>query len=153
MTLYLTNWSKARDPAFAGSGTRWTAMAHPRRWERGEGRVASLAPLHDSVRGLLASALAERAVGVMDGLEMAAYRAAFLARLDAYDLRPGSMRAYRWDTMRDGEPVKDGDAVCCACSVRDRAAGRCHLAFAVPAMVRAGWDVVMDGKPLKLENA
>jgi hypothetical protein len=45
--------------------------------------------------------------------------------------------------------VKSGDTVCCACARSERAAGRCHLAWAVPFLVRAGWRVVLDGEEVR----
>lgn len=41
--------------------------------------------------------------------------------------------------------VADGDTLCCTCSKEEAAAGRCHRAWAAPFLVRAGWNVVLDG--------
>lgn len=42
--------------------------------------------------------------------------------------------------------VFDGDTLCCACSVAEARAGRCHRTWAAPFLVRAGWRVVLDGE-------
>lgn len=47
-TLYLSNWSSARTPGHHGPGRKLCAMAAPRRWEFGDGRVRMVAPdAHD----------------------------------------------------------------------------------------------------------
>ena len=151
MTLYLSNFSSRRTPGAHGPGRVWTIMANPRQWERGIGRVAAVAPLGDALRPLLAAALAERRAGT-SGPAAAAYRSAFDARLDIPDLLPGHLRGYTWEAMRDGEPVADGDTLCCACSVAHARAGECHRAWAAPHLARAGWSVVLDGRPFNLET-
>jgi len=41
--------------------------------------------------------------------------------------------------------VADGDTLCCACSVAEARAGRCHRTWAAQFLVRAGWRVILDG--------
>ena len=42
--------------------------------------------------------------------------------------------------------VGDDDTLCCACSVAESRAGRCHRAWAAPFLHAAGWRVVLDGR-------
>jgi hypothetical protein len=150
-TLYLTNWSS---PALHGPGRKWTAMAEPRAWEWGAGRVRALTPLTSEVR----PALAERRAKVSDGPAFRSYRTDFTNRLTDWEigrgLQPGSLVATVGDDIggvaSPGRypPLADGDTVCCACARAERAAGRCHLAWAVPFLTRAGWRVILDGQPV-----
>jgi hypothetical protein len=158
-TLYLSNWSSHRTPGMHGPGRKWTIMADPRHFERGEGRVESLAPLGSRLHRLLRAALADRG----NVATMEAYRAAFDAametRLAGGLLSPERGTGYRLDgrLWAMGAPghmtalpgltcrVEDGDSLLCACSRDEAAAGRCHRAWAAPWLLRAGWRVVLDG--------
>lgn len=145
-TIYLSNWSSYRTPGMHGPGRKWTIMASPRAWERGEGRVAALAPITETLRPLVDAALAERRFSTIGGPALDTYRAAYGAWLrDCPTLTPGFLRAYRWDAMRHGDLVEDGATLCCACAVREALEGRCHRAWAAPFLVRAGWRVILDG--------
>lgn len=154
-TLHLTNWSSRK---LHGPGRKFTIMAKPRAWEHGEGTVRALAPMSSALRPLMEKALADRS----DTDAMNAYRWAYEARLvhGAPLLRPygvGDDTGYYLDyAASPGEKralvcaVSDGDTLCCACSVAEARAGRCHRTWAAPFLVRAGWRVVLDGEDVRL---
>lgn len=130
-TIYLSNWSSARTPGHHGPGRKLTIMAAPRRWEHGAGPVPQLTPEESDVRAAKSGAMS---------VEM--YREVYEQRLRGEDLRPGPL----WTRTDDWqESVRDGDTLCCACSRDAAAAGRCHRVWAAPALVRAGWRVILDG--------
>lgn len=137
-TLYLSNWSSHRTPGMHGPGRKWTIMANPRAWERGEGAVRWLTPNTDDLLTVKAGNM-----GVDE------YRLRCETRWDscAGGHRPGVLRAIFPEVRRAGRlvVVEDGDTLCCACSVAEARAGRCHRTWAAPFLVRAGWRVVLDG--------
>lgn len=135
-TIYLSNWSSHRTPGAHGPGRKFTIMAVPRPWEHGDGRVTDLAPLYGMEPRLLRVALDGRHAD-----DVAAYRLALEARWDDTALGPGSL----WTEGGLRVEVVDGDTLCCACSVAEARAGRCHRAWAAPFLVRAGWRVILDG--------
>lgn len=146
-TLYLSNWSSHRTANAHGPGRKWTAMAEPRAWEWGAGRVRALTPELGDPDGLLRAALAERRAATIaldeDGPAMRAYRANYIGGLVVADLAPGVLHAAAGGGMFPA--VADGDTVCCACAVAERAAGRCHLAWSAPFLHQSGWRVMLDG--------
>ena len=132
-TIHLTNWSSRK---LHGPGRLLTIMAAPRQWERGAGSVPLLEPdigdLLDVRRGQLT---------IDDYREHT--EGDILRRLERGALSPGVLSVSR---AADGVGVVvDGDTLCCACSREDAAAGRCHRVWAAPALVRAGWRVILDG--------
>jgi len=147
MTLYLSNWSSYRTPGMHGPGRKLTIMARPRAWEVGDGRVPNLIP-SGPIADLMAFALAERAAGSGTSA-MEAYRAAYCDTLDRglVALRPRHLSAFPGGGMGGGLSfdVDDGDTLCCACSVAEARAGRCHRTWCSPFLVRAGWRVILDG--------
>jgi hypothetical protein len=80
---------------------------------------------------------------------MATYRAALEVRWEREDLSPSSLLVF--NTVGLGR-VQPGDILCCSCSAKDALAGKCHRAWAAPFLVRAGWDVVLDGQPFTLSE-
>ena len=140
-TLHLTNASSRR---LHGPGRVWTIMARPRTWERGIGRVAALSPIV-ALTPLMQAAIAERKAGIDGGPALAVYRSAFDARLAIMDLRPGHIHGYLWEGMGSGTLLESGDTLICACSRAEAAAGRCHRSWCAPALVAAGWRVILDG--------
>lgn len=147
-TLHLTNWSSGR---LHGPGRRFTIMARPRTWEMGEGCVVALKPSGLVIVGLLQRALEDRT----DEAAMRAYREAYEAVLSSAVavLRPRRLTAFGYGTGMGGglgTEVGDGDTLCCACSVAEARAGRCHRSWAAPFLVRAGWRVVLDGEEVGL---
>ena len=118
-------------------------MLRPRAWERGHGVIHALTPL--GLDRELTSALAERNGGA-PGPALAHYRGGSETRVQSFAgaalLNPGKLWAQSGVNAVD---VTDGDTLCCACSVAEARAGRCHRAWAAPFLVRAGWRVVLDG--------
>ena len=142
-TIYLSNWSSARTPGHHGPGRKLTIMAAPRAWERGVGRVSTLTPVLSDLRNAQKGRLSPEE-----------YRRRFeldLRRAMPDAMSPGALlidaEADDWEGI-GGHPsrvVRDGDTLCCACSRDAAAAGRCHRVWAAPALVRAGWRVILDG--------
>lgn len=98
--IYLSNWSSHRTPGHHGpSGRKFTIMARPRAWERGDGHVPPLLP-NGPFEQLMAAAVAERKAGD-ETTAMEAYRSAFRDHLGACtDLAPLRLLAL---TTRDIE--------------------------------------------------
>lgn len=147
-TLYLSNWSSHKTPGMHGPGQKFTIMARPREWEHGGGRVPTLIPA-GPVLALMDRALDERRSG-SGTVALDTYREAYCAALDVAraGLRPGRMMVLpRGPGMGGGLPSNlwDGDTLCCACSVAEARAGRCHRTWAAPFLAAAGWTVILDG--------
>lgn len=144
-TLYLSNWSSHRTPGMHGPGRKFTIMARPRAWERGVGALAALVPPVSAQR-MLPDLLKDRHTGSASLLGDV-YRTLCEGHFDARaaHLYPGALVAYDADGFTT--PAEDGDTLCCACSVAEARAGRCHRTWAAPFLVRAGWRVVLDGQP------
>lgn len=68
-TLHLTNWSSRR---LHGPGRRWSIMARPRHWERGDGTCIPLTPLGPPAV-LLDLLVKQRQAGTMDPALLARY--------------------------------------------------------------------------------
>ena len=147
-TLYLAGL-QAR--TLHGPGRKLCAMALPRRWEHGDGRVSVAAPFEDDLRAVQATG------------NLAAYRAACerrwsaFAEMGRYD--PGvlylvSVASGEEDGRAHTRPVADGDTLFCACAAPDspRRTHPCHLEILAPFLVRAGSDVVLWGRRMTLET-
>ena len=127
-------------------GASWCAMGRPREWERSDGRVEPLTPLPDAVTRKNSGAITSTV-----------FRAMFDNRLRSHvemgHLVPGVLAAKPWSSkipFLDPDPeavvVADGDILWCACG-RDKAlAGRCHLAWTIPFLLRSGWIVDLFGQ-------
>lgn len=140
-TLYLSNWSSYRTPGMHGPGRKFTIMARPRLWEHGEGVVIALTP-----QGFEVSAM-QKAVADRNDTEAASnYREMIEARWTNGSVFPMAMPPKQLLAFADGPLyVESGDTLCCACSVAEARAGRCHRTWAAPFLVRAGWRVILDG--------
>lgn len=146
MTLTLSNWSSHRSPGHHGPGRTLCGMTAPRSWEKGDGRVFSVAPdvdlLHQVKRGEIGHDLY---------FERYAHRLAHPG--DEVGYGPGQLRIHNpGDTHPWGDGrVADGDTICCACA-RPGSPKRthpCHLEWLAPHLVRAGWEtVVLYGREL-----
>jgi hypothetical protein len=110
-------------------------MAHPRPWERGDGRVLTLAPVGNDRMQLRN--------GQISPVE---YFQRFTRRTRP-PLGPGHLYATRGDTI-DVMNVAAGDTLCCACSRENAAVGCCHRVWAAELLRLAGWDVLLDGAEL-----
>ena len=134
-TIYLSNWSSHRTPGMHGPRRKFTIMANPRRWEHGDGEVSALVPPLEWVT--------EAKAGRLHIDNYAAWlRYRWTAAETAGLFRVGELEAHVAGRHIE---VVDGDTLCCACSVAEARAGRCHRAWAAPFLVRAGWRVVLDG--------
>ena len=135
-TLHLTNWASR---SLHGPGRRWTIMAAPRRFERGDGVVPDFTPPLSLLRQLKAERVTEDA-----------YFAELTRRWDAGWVRDGSnpfspRRLLASPALGEWVVVADGDSLLCSCSREKAAVGRCHRATAAPFLFRAGWRVILDG--------
>jgi len=142
------------------SGRTFTIMLRPRWFERGDGCVIELTP-HTAAEGaLLEQLLRARRRGDLDAMERegAQYRELLERRwslaLQAGRLAPGALGA--GVNQPEGgiglDLLRDGDALCCACSAAEAAAGRCHRVWAAPILARAGWSVTLEGVALDAES-
>jgi len=147
-TLYLAGL-QAR--TLHGPGRKLCAMALPRRWEHGDGRVAVAAPFEGDLRAVQSTG------------DLAAYRAAcerrWLTFAELGRFKPGvlclvSAASSEEDGRAHARPVADGDTLFCACAFPDspRRKHPCHLEIFAPFLVRAGLDVVLWGRRLTLET-
>lgn len=146
--LHLRSWAwvaarqRAQEwPPPGFSGRAYTIMALPRAWEHGDGRCATLVPQGEELEAMRTLVLVrQQGLDVPDLLQR--YRDLLSLRWSALELGPGQLQA---DTPAGPVALKEGDALCCACSADESLAGRCHRAMAAPWLVRAGWRVVLDG--------
>lgn len=138
-TLYLANFASLRrpDPAVVGTGRRWTAMARPRLWERGHGRVLGVSPPPDALRAVQAGTITPTRY-------FAVCRERFAAWASAGLLVPERLCGESADGWVDD--VADGDFIGCSCARDAALRGECHLFHAAPFLVRAGWRVVLHGQ-------
>ena len=141
-TLYLTNLSSRKHH---GPGRKVCAMANPRRFEQGDGRCSRLAPAKADLLAVQAGSM---------GLAEYRRRVEEHIRPDGpedYGLAPGGLRFDFEDADDQGyEPgvhLRDGDTLFCACARPGSSRRRhpCHIELLPPFLVRAGWDVRIDG--------
>lgn len=142
--VFLTNFASLKSGGHAGLGARLSIMAWPRNFERGDGFVRTLRPRTREELASLSLLLQERKSGALDDQTVARYRTWLEARwevaLDRGELAPRRLFAEVGPDHRV-VAVDDGDTLLCSC-----ARGQpCHRAWAAPFLVRAGWDVVLDG--------
>lgn len=146
-TIHLSHWGGHATPGAHGPGRKWSIMAIPRRWERGEGTVPLFVPDADDVRAVHDERITPEE-----------YRAKFLY-LVAFRLRkkspplgiaPGRLLA---ETPLDPVLVADGDTLLCACSAAKAKARMCHRVWSAAFLTLAGWDVVLDCERLQEEVA
>lgn len=114
-TLHLTNLSSR---AQHGPGHLWCAMALPRRWEHGDGRVAKAAPSEADLRDVMRGAISPD-----DYRALCVNRFGVFAEGDSY--APGKLRAVvpaakTADARAACRAVGDGDTLYCACPRPDR---------------------------------
>jgi len=132
--LHVTN-AASRKPPYRGPGRTWTIMAMPRAayGEYGEGPVPALVPEVGWVKAARAG-----------DVPLDEYRDLYTTRLREHldALRPGTLTA-------NGYPVEGGDTLICACSRAAAAQGRCHRVWAAEILREAGWEIVLDGRPIR----
>ena len=130
--LHVTN---AASRKLHGPGARYNIMARPRHFEIGDGYVRLLAPRAEDL-DLVRRGAIPRDVYFMRCLDLwreAEARGAF---------RPGNLLA---ETACGEVAVGDGDTLWCACSVQAATDRECHRWWASPFLLRAGWNVRLDG--------
>jgi hypothetical protein len=138
-TLYLTNWSSRK---LHGPGRKLCAMARPRHFERGDGRLDQCAPKAEWLRAVQ-----------NDRLSLGRYRKLCEEWFGTFRLlgsyNPGAL-SFKTPTVNPTgmRPVEDGDTLYCACARPDspKRTHPCHLELLAPFLVRAGWDVVLHGR-------
>ena len=145
-TLWLSNGSSHRTPGRHGPGRKWHAMAKPRDFETAQGRVTVLVPPRTALSLLDELLEQRRAFGCTDPELVERYHALYDQHLVTFAdmLPPRALRALA-HVRHELTEVQDGDTICCACSADHARAGECHLAFAAPHLVRAGWRVIFHG--------
>lgn len=130
-TIHVTNFASRK----LHHGRVFSIMALPRQWEHGEGIVRALVPRVADLRA------------VRDELiSMPEYRERYLAGLVGVDMRCGVL------VSDSGEPLRDGDTICCACSREQAAESCCHRVWAAHELYAQGWTVILDGRPLNTEE-
>ena len=148
-TLHLTNLASR---AQHGPGRLWCAMALPRRWEHGDGRVAKAAPAEADLRAVRAAEISPD-----DYRALCVDRFGVFAESGSY--APGKLRgvipaAKTADSRPACRAVGDGDTLFCACPRPDRPRRYpfCHLELLAPFLHAAGWIVVLYGAPFNPTN-
>lgn len=138
--IWLQNWSFPKKP----TGRLFSAMALPRSWEHGAGRVSMVAPSPLDLRAVQAGQLA-----------IDQYFHRYSHQLEAKQLNPSQLVA------ENGVQIEDGDGLCCSCAARSlparslfggtleaKRAHPCHLEVLAPRLVQAGWAVALYGHEL-----
>lgn len=155
-TLYLTNLSSKKHH---GPGRVVCAMANPAKHHRSDGRCLACAPFADdltAVRGALAGPDDKG----QHRAALAAYRGAFEAGCDDRAVvgrfAPGALSFVTWGNSGNrasSQHVTDGDTLFCACARPGSPKRRtpCHIELLVPYLVRAGWDVRLDGDRVTMD--
>lgn len=148
--IFLAGWASHRTRGHWGAGMKLSIMAFTPRWAPSEGGVWALAPSSAQELADLRTLVDARRGGQrVDGV-LARYRASLEARWDRLlhegRLAPDELM-FRLPSWQNS-PVLGDATLCCACSVAEAQAGRCHRAWAGPYLRRAGWQVVLDGRPL-----
>ena len=130
-----------------GPGHLWCAMALPRQWEHGDGRVAKAAPALADLE-----AIKRGEISPDDYRVLCVDRFAVFAESGSYavgKLRAVVPAAKTADARAACRAVGDGDTLFCACPRPDRPRRYpfCHLELLAPFLAAAGWTVVLYGKP------
>lgn len=147
-TLHVTNFSTR---SLHGPRRVWTIMAHPRRFDRGDGRLFAFTPWGAAI-DFMRQLVRDRKAGLpVDEKVLGDYRMLQEGQAKACAKPLGELLGNLWGV--DGIqvpaiPVEDGDTLCCACSKDEAAAGRCHRVWAAHALVKVGWRVLLDGVEL-----
>ena len=141
-SIFLSQWNATR---LHGPGPKLTIMSRPREWEHGAGFVPYLTPPRALFDAVFAGEIG------MDAYRWRYERLIALRTLlqpGILEFNPGRRSEDRDAMLGRGTPVLDGATLCCACSIADADAGRCHRAWAAEALHAAGWRVFVDGRDL-----
>lgn len=133
-SVFVTSWHAGETSGAWGSGARWSIMARPTAWARGQGNVAMLAPPSTMLDELRTGRMA------LSAYEREHKR---LLRFELPNLGPGALRT------TDGVAVADGDSLFCTCPVEAAADRKCHRVWAAEELLHAGWRVWLDGTRLR----
>jgi hypothetical protein len=149
--IYLSNWSSHAREGHHGPGRKLSGMTEDRRpWEYGDGLVRMVEPNVEKLRAVKSGRMAIRDY-------LLAYDRLLSVR--AQLLPPGELRFLAGG---DFKSVEDGDSILCACAavvppdplavlfaLPDLSRHPCHLEVLAPALVRAGWAVILYGVRLE----
>ena len=133
-------------------------MSSTPQWALGQasGLVGVLAPRGAELADLQLLLAARRAKQPIPEDALARYRGALDARweeaLASGWLAPGGLRfcaLLAGGVRGDSWWQVTSATLCCACSVAEAQAGRCHRSWAALHLRRAGWQVVLDGQPVE----
>lgn len=143
-TLHLTNFASR---AQHGPGHLWCAMALPRQWEHGDGRVAKAAPALADLE-----AIKRGEISPDDYRVLCVDRFAVFAESGSYavgKLRAVVPAAKTADARAACRAVGDGDTLFCACPRPDRPRRYpfCHLELLAPFLAAAGYLMGSEGQP------
>ena len=156
-TLHVAGWASWRTQGHHAPlpAPKYSIMSSAPEWATPSGVVGALVPRGAELADLWLLLAARRAKEPVPEGVLARYRGALEARWEEALARgwlaPGSLRfcAVRpnrsWGT--DWWQVTSS-TLCCACSVAESRAGRCHRSWLAPFLRRAGWQVVLDGEAL-----
>jgi len=122
-------------------------MAAPREWEIGDGIIETLRPDATDLYCLKERGLSLREYFIRFEKKMA-------ERLAEGLLAPDMLSATLYQgRFASSFPVPSGATACCSCPRpgSERRVHRCHLEWAAPYLVRAGWEVVLYGRKIVLQ--
>lgn len=137
-TLHLTNWSSTK---LHGPGRKWTIMAAPRKWEHGDGRLLDFVPPFGLLREVKTGIVTE-------GYYFLELRRRWMRDVDDMVRTLGCNPHAPGALIVGEEEVADGDSLLCACAVGKP----CHRREVAPFLVRAGWNVMLDGVRFELKE-
>ena len=143
--LFLSNWASKKTKGHHGPGRTLSIMVKTSHFAKPDGKVYPLIPnptdLFDFKNGVITTeeyrdryqkGVRERMADIIPG------------KLKWLSVRPVE-GSDRYDNLAT---VEDGDTLFCICS-REKAAKRaCHRVWLADVLQEAGWDIVLDGKPL-----
>jgi len=135
--IYLSNWSSHGTKGCHGPGKLLSIMVRTSRFAKPDGIIPGLMPR--------AIDFAEYKDGKID---LDTYRDRYFENSWEVDFSPGRLtwQPYSFLAQVVETPVGDGDTLCCICSREKAAKGECHRAWIAEFLLRAGWEVVLDGK-------
>lgn len=138
-TIHITNFASPQ----LHKGRVFSIMMWTPSWAARTGVVSCLQPSPENLR-----AYKDHRLSIED------YRDRFESHMKDMEvldcLRPGKL-CVPADHRRniEGIIVADGDTLCCTCSRAEAKAGRCHRAWIAPYLVKAGWNVILDGEVMR----
>lgn len=137
--IYLSNWASHKAKGCHGPGHLLSIMVRTSQFASPVGLVPALTPRKID--------LVEYKEGKIDLEE---YRLRYLKSVPSA-LVPGKLtwEPFSFFDQDKVQLVEDGDTLCCACSREKAVNGECHRVWAATLLMKAGWEVVLDGKKAK----